>query len=119
MASVSSGASSTGSSSSRPIDPVVRNALRYSLSPREYQLLHKYLIARAPAVKNRAPPPAKYERAVNSVDDYNAAAIRVSLRMFATTFAGLKLWELITTKVLARGKTLPYVVRSLLGDAGY
>lgn len=113
MASVSSGASSTGSSSTGTIDPVVRNALRYSLSPREYQLLHKYLIARAPAVKKRAPPPAKYERAVSSADDYNAAAIRVSLRVFTTTFAGLKLWELISTKILARGKTLPYVVVEL------
>lgn len=113
MASVSSGASSTGSSSSGTIDPVVRNALRYSLSPREYQLLHKYLIARAPAVKKRAPPPAKYERAVSSADDYNAAAIRVSLRVFTTTFAGLKLWELVSTKILARGKILPYVFMPL------
>jgi hypothetical protein len=113
MASVSSAASSTGSSNGAPMDPVVRNALRYSLSPREYQLLHKYLIARAPAVKKRAPPPARYERAVSSADDYNAAAIRVSLRVFATSFAGLKLWELISTKILARGKALPYVVALL------
>lgn len=90
------------------MDPLTRNALRYSLSPREYKLLHKYLIARAPVVKKRVPQPARYEKSVDATGgDYNAAAIRASLRVFAGTMAGLKVWDLITVKVLARGKTLP------------
>jgi hypothetical protein len=41
---------------------------------------------------------------VKTSDDYNAAAIRASLRLGVSTFAALKGWEFITTKVLARGK---------------
>jgi hypothetical protein len=107
MDSGSSATGSTVSSNGQPIDPLTRNALRYSLSPREYQLLHKYLIARAPVVKKRVPQPAKYEKSVKDTNDYNAAAIRASLRVFGATFAGLKLWDLITVKVLARGKEMP------------
>jgi hypothetical protein len=91
------------------MDPVVRNAMRYSLSPREYKLLHQYLISRAPVVRRQAPPPARYERAVSATDDYNAAAIRASLRVFAATYTGLKIWELVSIKVLYRGVKLPCV----------
>lgn len=105
----SSGSSSAGSLSSdgQPIDTLTRNALRYSLSPREYKLLHKYLIAKAPVVQKRVPQPHKYEKSVKDTNDYNAAAIRASLRVFGTTLAGLKLWDLITAKMLSRGKELP------------
>jgi hypothetical protein len=107
MDSNSSATGSTASSNGQPIDPLTRNALRYSLSPREYKLLHKYLIARAPVVRERAPQPHKYEKSVKNSNDYNAAAIRASLRVFGATFAGLKLWDLITAKVLMRGKEVP------------
>ncbi|KAF2500168.1 hypothetical protein BU16DRAFT_569908 [Lophium mytilinum] len=100
---------SSSSSSSRPdkIDPILRNALRYTVSAKEYRLLHQYLISRAPAVRKRTPPPPKYDAIVKTSDDYNAAAIRASLRLGVSTFAALKAWEFITTKVLARGKALP------------
>lgn len=107
MSSSASSSAGTASSNGQPIDPLTRNALRYSLSPREYKLLHKYLIAKAPVVKKRAPPPHKYEKSVKDTNDYNAAAIRASLRVFGTTLAGLKLWDLITVKVLSRGKEVP------------
>jgi hypothetical protein len=103
-ASGSSNASaSTSTSNGQPIDALTRNALRYSLSPKEYKALHKYLLTKTPVVRKRVPPPHKYEKSVKDTEDYNAAAIRASLRVFGTTLAGLKLWELITTKVLARG----------------
>jgi hypothetical protein len=89
------------------MDPIVRNALRYSLSPREYKLLHQYLISRAPVVRTSAPPPARYESSVKTTDDYNAAAIRASLRVFAGVMTGLKLWELFARNVLYRGVKLP------------
>jgi hypothetical protein len=106
--------SSASSSSAKPerIDPVLRNALRYTVSPKEYQLLHQYLLSRAPAVRKRTLAPRKYEAVSKDSDDYNAAAIRVSLRLAVVTFSGLKAWELITTRLLARGapkRYIPYV----------
>lgn len=107
MSSSGSSSAGTASSNGQPIDPLTRNALRYSLSPREYKLLHKYLLAKTPAVRKRAPQPHKYEKSVKDTNDYNAAAIRASLRVFGTTLAGLKLWDLITEKILSKGKELP------------
>jgi hypothetical protein len=101
--------SSAPSSGGRPepketeLDPIVRNALRYTLSPREYQLLHQYLLSRAPAVRKRTPPPRKYEAIAKGRDDYNAAAVRASLRLAVVAFSGLKAWDLVKTKLLARG----------------
>ncbi|KAK3349618.1 hypothetical protein B0T25DRAFT_610498 [Lasiosphaeria hispida] len=36
-------------------DPIFRNALRYTISAREYALLHKYVIARSRVLRRRAP----------------------------------------------------------------
>lgn len=60
-------------------------------------------------VRKRAPQPARYEKAVEETGDYNAAAIRASLRVFTATFAGLKVWDVVNAKVLSRGKPVPYV----------
>ena len=91
-------------SSGKPdkLDPVVRNALRYTLSAREYKLLHQHLISRAPAARQRAPPPRRYEAIVRASDDYNAAAVRASLRLGISTYAALKLWESISTRFLSK-----------------
>ena len=80
----------------------MRNALRYTISAKEYQLLHQYLLSRAPVAKKRAIHPKRYDAIVKGPDDYNVAAIRASLRLGIVTFSGLKAWELITTKLLAR-----------------
>lgn len=85
------------------MDPVLRNALRYTISPREYQLLHQYLLSRAPAVKKRTINPRRYDAIAKGPDDYNVAAVRASLRLGLATFAGLKTWELIKAKLLTRG----------------
>ncbi|KAF2712339.1 hypothetical protein K504DRAFT_464431 [Pleomassaria siparia CBS 279.74] len=101
----SSSSASQPSSSGKPeqLDPILRNALRYTISPREYQLLHQYLLSRAPAVKKRTLPPRRYEAITKATDDYNAAAIRASLRLAVGMFSALKAWELISTKLLSRG----------------
>lgn len=102
--------SSVSSSPGRPgskekdVNPIVRNALRYSLSPREYQLLHQYLLSRAPAVRKRTLPPKQYDAIAKGGDDYNAAAIRASLRLAVVAFSGLKAWDLVKTRLLARGQ---------------
>lgn len=99
--------SSSSASQSPPpaekMDPVLRNALRYTISPREYQLLHQYLLSRAPAVKKRTINPRRYDAISKGPDDYNVAAVRASLRLGLATLAGLKTWELIKTRLLARG----------------
>lgn len=101
---MSSIADSSSSASHKPetIDPILRNALRYTISAEEYRLLHQYLISRAPPpVRKRTPPPQRYDAIVKSVDDYNVAAIRTSLRLAVLSFSGLEAWDFITSKVFA------------------
>ena len=91
-------------------DPILRNALRYTLSAEEYKTFHQYLISRSPtAVRTRALAPPKYTALVQTKDDYNGAAIRASLRVFVVTQTSLKLWELIKGNLLNRGKPQRYV----------
>lgn len=86
-------------------DPILRNALRYTLSAEEYKTFHQYLISRSPtAVRTRALAPPKYTALVQTKDDYNGAAIRASLRVFVVTQTSLKLWELIKGSLVDRGK---------------
>ena len=87
------------------VDPILRNALRYTISQKEYEILHRYLLTRSPpAIRKKAPPPEKYHRIVQKGEDYNAAALRTSLRVFVISQAGLQLWDRISTRWLARGK---------------
>lgn len=106
--------SSTGKSSSsafsylskRPIDPITRTALRYTISPREYELLHQYLISRVPKrVQKQAPKPPQYEKITKSSSengDYNSAAVRAAFRVFVGAYAGLKTWEVVLDKLASR-----------------
>lgn len=86
----------------QPIDPILRNALRYTISAKEYQLLHQYLLSRAPVVKKRSITPKRYDAIVKGPDDYNVAAFRAALRLGLVTLTGLKAWEVIKTRFLSR-----------------
>ncbi|MCJ1464809.1 hypothetical protein MMC07_003423 [Pseudocyphellaria aurata] len=87
------------------IDPILRNALRYTISAKEYKTLHQYLIVRTPpAVRKRAPQPPRYSSIVQTNDDFNAAAVRASLRVFVASQTGLNLWDLIITHVIRRAR---------------
>ena len=98
-------AGSSNSASASQLDPVLRNALRYTISAKEYKTLHEYLITRSPIiVRRRAPQPSKYNAIVKSKDEYNAAAFRASLRVFVAMQAGLKLWDIISSQIIQRGK---------------
>ncbi|KAK4542615.1 hypothetical protein LTR36_006663 [Oleoguttula mirabilis] len=103
--STSSTASST-LSSKRPLDPLTRTALRYTISPREYELLHEYLISRAPPqIKKRTPDPPRYEKITKSGSesgDYNVSAVRAAFRVFVAAYVGLKGWEVVTEKIASR-----------------
>lgn len=114
MSSSAAGRSSSITSNSsnapkRPVDPITRTALRYTLSPREYELLHKYMISRAPArVQKKTPEPARFERIVRGESsghgsdergDYNVAAVRAALRVFLLLFGGLKGLEVVLERI--------------------
>jgi len=108
-----SSASSSSNSSARSIanlDPITRNALRYTVSAREYELLHQYLLSRTPALKKRVPrPTAKVDDVAKKEEDYNAATIRVSVRLFLATYSSLKLWEAVTERFWRRASLSKYV----------
>lgn len=98
--------SASGNLPKRPVDPITRTALRYTISPREYELLHQYLISKAPErVQKRTPNPTRYEKITKSASDtgdYNVATLRAALRLFAGTYAGLKVWELVLRQIASR-----------------
>ncbi|THY37925.1 hypothetical protein D6C98_10556 [Aureobasidium pullulans] len=95
----SSAASSASSSNRQNLDPVTRNALRYTVSAKEYELLHQYLVSRAPSVQKRALPPKKYEAIVESKHDASISTVRASLRVFITAYSGLKAWDVISRRL--------------------
>jgi len=96
-------------SGSAHVDPVLRNAIRYTISAKEYKTLHEYLLKNSPkVVRNRAPQPSKYDAAIKNKDDYNAAAVRASLRVFIAAQTGLKLWDIITAQIARRGRPVGY-----------
>lgn len=100
--------------SKRPIDPITRTALRYTISPREYELLHQYLISRAPErVQKRTPQPPRYEKIIKTkteTGDYNAASFRAALRVFVAAYTGLKGWETISERLVSRRSGKQYAL---------
>lgn len=93
-------ASTTGSSAGP--DPVLRNALRYTISPREYAALHKYVLSKSRALRRATPSPSSVEKALQprkGGDDYNAKAVRHSLRVFTATWIGMKAWDAIMRRL--------------------
>lgn len=88
-------------------DPVLRNALRYTISAKEYQTLHKYIISRSKLLKRNTPSVSQVEKLVDRPgrDDHNAAAVRASLRVFFATAAGLKAWSIISERLWGGGRT--------------
>ena len=92
-------------------DPILRNALRYTISAKEYETLHKYIISRSKVLKRNAPAVAKVEKLVERPgrDDYNASAVRASLRLFLATGAALKAWGAISERFLG-GNRVRYVI---------
>ncbi|KAK5995246.1 hypothetical protein PT974_03645 [Cladobotryum mycophilum] len=94
-----------GATSSSPAgpDPVLRNALRYTISAREYASLHKYILSRSRVLRRAAPSPSTIEKALQPTrkggDDYNAKAVRHALRVFAATWLGMKGWDVAMKKL--------------------
>ncbi|KOS21264.1 hypothetical protein ESCO_006865 [Escovopsis weberi] len=78
-------------------DLVLRNALRYTISAREYAALHRYVLSKSRVLRRAAPSPAAVssllQPARKSDGDYNAKAVRHALRVFAATWLGMKGWD--------------------------
>ncbi|KAK2765183.1 hypothetical protein FQN54_008882 [Arachnomyces sp. PD_36] len=104
-----------------PVNPVLRNALRLSLSASEYRKLHQYVMKRSPAslkakIQDSTPTPDRYGAIVRSSrradeagggsDKYNETAIRASLRVFLATASSLKLFDILKAR-LAKGSAPP------------
>jgi hypothetical protein len=83
-------------------DPVLRNALRYTISAKEYQTLHKYIISRSKILKRNTPTVSQVEKLVERPgrDDYNASAVRTTLRVFLASGAGLKAYSILSERFL-------------------
>ncbi|KAI9051271.1 hypothetical protein LZ554_005372 [Drepanopeziza brunnea f. sp. 'monogermtubi'] len=127
------GRASSGVSAKSTTDPILRNALRYTISAREYETLHRYILSRSKVLKRATPSVARVERLETQLRggigasgsptgtgegghpvvgvggggfgaDYNAAAVRASVRLFVASSAALKVWGLIAERVLGRGR---------------
>ncbi|KAL2800318.1 hypothetical protein BJX66DRAFT_291754 [Aspergillus keveii] len=82
------------------VNPVLRNALRVSLSAKEYKALHDYAVQRiSPSVQTKIPSPAKFEAITRSKNKYNEAAVRASMRVFLGSGALLKLVDFIVGRI--------------------
>jgi hypothetical protein len=81
------------------VHPLIQNALRVSLSAKEYKVLHERILKRSLALNSRLPTPAKYESIVRTSNKYNVAAIRASLRVFLGVSGGLSLVEAVTARI--------------------
>lgn len=87
-------------SSAGDIHPLARDALRISLTPKEYTLLHDYALKRTPsAVKDALPTPTRFESIVRPRSKHNEAAVRSSLRVFLLSGSAMKLADLIIGRI--------------------
>ncbi|KAF4122741.1 hypothetical protein GMORB2_7048 [Geosmithia morbida] len=102
-----------GRAGAPPIDPILRNTLRYTVSAGEYAALHKYIISRSRGLRKAAPSPASVDKALRpekpkgggarggpaGQDDFNARAVRHALRVFAVTWLGMKGFDAVSKRL--------------------
>ena len=113
-------------------DPVLRNALRYTMSANEYAALHKYVLSKSRIVRHKVPAVATVERILDGrektsppagrekkdggdalfnntrgADTHNSRAVRHSMRVFVATGVLLKLWSIVQARM--GGKKEKYV----------
>lgn len=92
-------AAGTPSEAADSVHPLARDALRVSLTPKEYRLLHDYALARSSRIKDSLPVPSRFESIVRPRNKHNEAAVRSSLRVFLGSGAALKLADLIIARI--------------------
>jgi hypothetical protein len=85
------------------VHPVIKNALRVSLSAKEYRILHERVLRRSASAERHLPAPSRYEAIIHTKNKYNVAAVRASLRVFLALSGGLSLAELVGAKIKKEG----------------
>ncbi|KAK7995691.1 hypothetical protein PG990_014464 [Apiospora arundinis] len=123
-------AASKASQSKSLADPVLRNAIRYTMSPSEYESLHKYVLSRSRVLRRRAPSVLAVEKYAEGGgdpakgklkgkgkdaspgggsrgDSYNARAVRHALRVFVATNLGMKLYDMVMARVKGQKDLTP------------
>lgn len=115
IAHIMSSGSTDGADIQPRVHPVVRNALRISLSAKEYKTLHQLVSQRAPSFQSRLPSPSKYEAIVRSKNRHNEAAFRTSVRVFLVSGALLKLVDRVARRI--RGELARY--DTMLADQNF
>ncbi|KAJ8120535.1 hypothetical protein ONZ43_g2776 [Nemania bipapillata] len=58
------------------MDPILRNTLRYTISAREYETLHRYVISRSRILRKRAPTVNTVEKYINGEGDRRSSVSR-------------------------------------------
>ena len=97
--------SSPPSPSRRKFDPILRNALYYTITKEEYKTLTEYLQTRAPqAIQTKTVSLQACDSLLPEGGDYNAAAVRASLRVFLFSNIGLNTWDFIIKRILSKGR---------------
>ncbi|KAL4807164.1 hypothetical protein BDV18DRAFT_113708 [Aspergillus unguis] len=96
--------------------PILRNALRVSLSAKEYKALHEYAQS-SPALQNKLPSPTRYEAITRSKNKYNEAAVRASLRVFLASGGLLKMVEFVVSRL--RGSKVKKPRTSVLNSPNF
>ncbi|KAJ5666233.1 uncharacterized protein N7477_008681 [Penicillium maclennaniae] len=95
------------------VHPIVRNALRISLSVKEYQTLHEVAVKRAPSLKDKLPSPSHYESMANPKNRHTEAALRTSLRVLVGSSVAMKLVEVVMKRIRGDTKQIPANATSL------
>lgn len=88
------------------LDPALRNAIRFTLSAREYRALHTYLSKRGAtrSLAQQGPEPDRVDASVQGFDDFNAAAVRSAVRTFGALLAGLRAYDVLLDLTVRRGQ---------------
>lgn len=81
------------------IHPILQNALRVSLSTKEYRVLHAIAVKRAPSVQEKLLSPSSFDAMAQSKNRHSEAALRASLRLFVGSGLVMKLLEVVMSRV--------------------
>lgn len=92
-----------GTGKAPALHPILRNALRISLSAKEYRALHAIAVKRAPGIQGKLPSPSSFDVMAQSKNRHSEAALRASLRLFVGSGLVLKVIEIVITRI--RGGT--------------
>lgn len=81
------------------LHPIIQNALRVSLSAKEYRALHTIAAKRAPNIQKKLISPSSFDAMAHSKNRHSEAALRASLRLFVGSGLVLKLVEIVMSRI--------------------